>query len=89
MHNNIVDDLSKLLGMSLGLHGLHLLFMIYLPINPLLDLFVKLHRAKALFDISAFSHDLLLGCIGARVQSMSDVAEGLPSLLRHLLNILL
>ena len=89
MHNNVVDDLSKLLGMSLGLHGLHLLFMINLPIYPLLDLFVKLHRAKALFDISTFGHDLLMSCIGARVQSVSDVTEGLPSLFRHLLNILL
>ena len=74
--------------MSLGLHSLNLFFIINLSIYPLLDLFVKLHIANALFNISTFSHNLLLCCIRARVQSMSDIVLALPTFLLVLLHIL-
>lgn len=89
MHNNVVDDLSQLLGVSLGLHSLDLSFMINLSIYPLLDLFVKLHIAQALLNISTLSQNLLLCRISTRVQSMGDIVERLPTLLLVLLNILL
>lgn len=89
VHHNVVDDLSKLLSMPLGLDSLHLLFVVNLAIYSLLDLLVKLHVADALLNIPTFSHNLMVCRIRASIQSMSDIIKGLPRFLLVLFDVFL